>query len=677
VLAHSGRRATAGRFTSLLTLGRYARFDKGTLIVDTTAADPLVGTLLDGRYRVGARIARGGMATVYEATDTRLDRQVAVKILHRAHADDPDFVLRFRREARAAARLAHPNVVGVFDQGCDESADGTTLFLAMEYVPGRTLRDLMREQGPLPPARALVLLEPVLAALGAAHGAGFVHRDVKPENVLITDDGRVKVADFGLARAVSTSNQTTATSGILIGTVSYLAPELVVDGTADPRSDVYACGVLLYEMLTGRKPHQGDSPIQVAYKHVHEDIAPPSHDQEGIPAYVDALVARATSRSRESRFADASVMLRQVRRVRSALDDGVTEDAELTADLTPAAPVALTLPDDLSGLEISAPDGAAEQTDDGREHTLQVTRGTPPTHEEPSRGRKGPIALLVVLLLAVGAAAGGWYYGVGRFTETPDLVGLTLREAQNEIDGTGLDLTSRQGYSESVPAGEIISTDPEAGDRVLHDGTVSALVSKGKERYDMPKVAGMTEQQAAAALTERNLAVGDITRRFSEQVDDGVVMRASQQPGAKLKRDTEIDLVISKGRRPIDVPELVGESQSDAVAALEDVGLVAAIGEQYNDDVPEGEVISQAPEEGTLFKGDEVQLVVSQGPELVKVPSVFGLDEADARTRLESAGFAVDVQHADAYVGFDRIASQSPGWGEQAPKGSTVTIYLY
>ena len=297
--------------------------------VERDASDPLVGRLLDQRYRIGPRIARGGMASVYEATDIRLDRVVAVKIMHPGLGDDGEFAARFVREARAAARLSHPNVVAVFDQG-DEHG---TVFLAMEYVPGHTLRDVIRKESPMAPAKALALLDPVLNALGAAHKAGLIHRDIKPENVLIADDGRVKVADFGLAKAINSETQHTATGGVLIGTVSYLAPELVVDGNADARADVYAAGVVLYELLTGRKPHEGDSPIAVAYKHVHEDIPPPSAVVPGLPAYVDALVARATARDRSHRPADARVLLHQVHRVKQALDEGVMEDPELYADL--------------------------------------------------------------------------------------------------------------------------------------------------------------------------------------------------------------------------------------------------------------------------------------------------------------------------------------------------------
>ena len=301
------------------------------------SGDPLPGRLLDGRYRVGPAVARGGMATVYEATDLRLDRVVAVKVMHArslGHGPDgDDFAMRFVREARAAARLSHPHVVSVFDQGEDDGI----VFLAMEMVRGGTLRDVLAREAPMAPGRALALLEPVLSALAAAHRAGLVHRDVKPENVLIADDGTVKVADFGLARAVGADTRHTATQGVLIGTVSYLAPELVVEGRGDARADVYAAGVVLYEMLTGAKPHEGESAIHVAYQHVHADVPAPSLRVPGLPAYVDALVARATARDRAQRPADADVLVRQVRRVALALAHGVQDDPELVLDLRPSA----------------------------------------------------------------------------------------------------------------------------------------------------------------------------------------------------------------------------------------------------------------------------------------------------------------------------------------------------
>jgi eukaryotic-like serine/threonine-protein kinase len=657
--------------------------------VDTTAADPLVGALLEGRYRVGPRIARGGMATVYEATDTRLDRVVAVKVMHTGYADDEHFVERFVREARSAARLSHPHVVGVFDQGEDDG----TVFLAMEYVPGCTLRDVINEQGALPPSRALALLEPLVSALAAAHSAGIVHRDVKPENVLLTDDGRVKVADFGLARAVTNASSTATSGGVLIGTVSYIAPELVSDGSADARSDVYSAGVLLYEMLTGRKPHQGETPIQIAYKHVHQDVPAPSDAVAGIPAYLDALVARATARRQDSRPADAKVFLHQLRRVRHALDRGVLHDPELTEDLSLVhregdAPEPTRIVPREPYAEGPYP---TDNTDDDGHATAvamlpraEVVEGDGRGgHAAPGRRRSrkrlwGWVALAVVLLLAAGAGVGGWYLSVGRYIQAPDLTGMTLAQAQRQLRTTELDLRSGpRTYSETVPKGDIVSTEPQAGSPLLRDGTITVVVSRGKERYPMPGVLGISEEDARNALEANNLVVGDVTKRFSETVEEGLVMSASAREGTKLRRDTEVDLVVSKGREPIDVPTVVGARASDARAALTDLGLQVGATRQYDANVPKGVVISQTPTEGTLYQGDAVDIVVSQGPPLAEVPSVFGQSSDDAVAALEGAGFAVSVQQAPGYVGFDLVSSQTPSPATMLPTGSTVTIYLH
>jgi len=655
--------------------------------VDTTAADTLVGALLDGRYRVGPKIARGGMATVYEATDTRLDRTVALKVLHSGYADDEAFVSRFIREARSTARLAHPHVVSVFDQGEDDG----TLYLAMEYVPGRTLRDVVRDQAPLQPAHALALLEPVLSALAAAHDAGFVHRDVKPENVLLTDDGRVKVADFGLVRAVTTATNT-ATSGVLIGTVSYIAPELVTDGSADARSDVYSAGVLLYELLTGRKPHQGETPIQVAYKHVHEDVPPPSAEVDSIPPYVDALVARATARQRDSRPADAKVLLRQLRRVRHALDHGVVDDPELTEDIAPTRRepgVEPTLPvTPRNGSQPQRPSagpslrqpapGAHRGEDTSPQEDLEEEDEDSYARRASRKRTLGWIGLVVVLLLAAGAAAGGWYFSVGRYTTAPDLTGLTLAEARQRVRPTDFALqTDPAQYSETVPEGDIISTDPDSGDRILRTGTITAVVSKGKERYPMPAVLGESAAEARNLLSNSHLTVGEVKRSYSNRVAEGLVMSASEDEGTRLRPDTVVDLVVSNGPRPIDVPDVVGMSRADAKDLLADKGLEVNVSRTV-DDAAKGEVIGQDPVDGTtLYKGDEVDLVVSKGPPLVTVPNVFGYDQDSAIAQLEASGFVVDVQQADGYVGLNRVSAQTPGGSELAPQGSTVTIYLY
>jgi serine/threonine-protein kinase len=665
--------------------------------VDTSVRDPLVGRLLDGRYRVGPKIARGGMATVYEATDLRLDRRVALKVLPHALADDEAFSQRFVREARAAARLTHPNVVAVYDQGDDDG----TLFLAMEYVDGgTTLRDVIRDEAPLPPPRALALLEQILQALAAAHESGIIHRDIKPENVLINPRGQLKVADFGLARAITSATSATATGGVIMGTVSYLPPELVVDGTADARSDVYAVGVLLFELLTGTKPHGGDSPIQVAYKHVHEDVPAPSSVVPGIPPYLDAFVARATARQRDLRPADAHVMLRQLRRVRNALDSGVLDDAELTDDLTPTVAIALdTGPleaafgdrpevdevfdveryDDQHTVRVGQPAGLVRSGGNGTvEVAPQPHEGAPTEPHPPARTRRrrgGLVALVLVLLLAAGAALAGWWYGMGRYQSTPEVVGLTQQVARQHVKRAGLDFeVASSAYSETVPKGHVISTDPGPGDDVLRDGTVEVTVSRGPERHDVPDLRRMSESKAVTAVQEASLTLAPIERRWSETVPKGTVIEFSPKAGTPLRRDDEVTIVVSKGPQPIEIDNFEGTAADNAVQTLEQAGFDVTVDERYHDRVPDGDVIRQSPDHGTGHRDDRIRLAVSLGPHLVEVPDVFHYGVADAKAALSDAGFEVDVQENSVSFGLGFVVVQDPDGGSMAPYGSTVTL---
>ena len=653
------------------------------------APDRLVGRVLDRRYRLLARIARGGMASVYEAHDERLDRIVAVKVMHAGLGDDAEFAARFVREARAAAGLSHPNVVAVYDQGEDDG----TVYLAMELVPGHTLRDTIAREAPLGPARALALLQPVLSALAAAHRKGLVHRDVKPENVLIhTDDGGgpvVKVADFGLAKAVSADTQHT-TTGALIGTVSYVAPELVVEGRSDARADVYAAGVILYELLTGHKPHEGETPIQVAYKHVHEDVPAPSAEVPGIPPYVDALVARATARDRGLRFADAGVMLHQVRRVASALADRLPDDPELTTDL--ALPTtALPRPADLSD-EHSHDLSHDTGHDTGELATAPVALLSPPTPPSgpgvserrpvrparPPRRRRGPLLLVLALLLAAGIGGGAWWFGWERYTTTPGVLGIDRASAVQRLEEAGLTpQVGEAAYSDTVAKGLVISTDPEPGGRVLDGGEVTLVLSKGPEVYRLPDLSGGSVDAAQDALAEIELTYGQAREVWSETVPAGTVIRSAPKAGTVLRPGAVVDVVVSKGRRPIKVGDWVGRPADRAERVLSDRGLVVERTTEHHDTVPAGRVISQSPRGGTLHKGDTVELVVSEGPELVEIPSGLMASGVEHATEvLEAAGFRVRTEEGPTYVGLGFVIRVEPGSGTMAPKGSVVTLVL-
>lgn len=656
-----------------------------------TGDEALIGRVLNDRYLIGKRIARGGMASVFWATDQRLDRPVAIKVMHHGLGDDRQFTERFHREARSAAKLNHPNVVSVFDQGMD----GDTTYLVMEYVPGRTLRDIMREEAPMPPYRALELLEQILIALSAAHAAHIIHRDVKPENVLITPDGEVKVADFGLARAVSAA--TTATGGTLIGTVSYLAPEIVVNEGADARSDVYACGAMLYEMLTGVKPHSGESPIQVAYKHVHEDIGKPSKLQPEIPPYVDALVARATVRDRDQRSTDARVLLQQVRSVQRSLAAGLEDDPELVADLTPGARITDENGEPtefVSRGDINLDAGDSEATQAVRppsEPTVQWDRKEPvqplqsgllpPVSSDEYKqmranettSKRGRNLLVVAIVLTLLATLLGWYIGVGRYDKTPQLVGSAEAAAKEAAQRNGFEFkVAGLKFSEKYASGVVMSTNPGPGKKILPGATIEAIVSKGPDRVVLPaNLKGMTVAEATTALAAIDLKVGKTVQKFDEKVaEDRVIGAVGIAATDQLKRNTTVDLNVSKGKKPIDVVDYTGKPAADAEKALEKAGFKVTIDSTFNDKIAKGLVISQDPRDGTKFKGDTISLSVSKGPDLVKVPDVVDKKKNDAIQILKDAGFKVQAFPGGNYP----VKSQSPGPGSMAKRGSTVNI---
>ncbi|MEU7507811.1 Stk1 family PASTA domain-containing Ser/Thr kinase [Streptomyces lavendulae] len=630
--------------------------------MDTTLEDPLVGRVLDGRYRIDARIAAGGMATVYRAVDTRLDRVLALKVMHPALAADGAFVDRFIREAKSVARLAHPNVVAVFDQG----TDGPYTYLAMEYVSGCTLRDVLRERGALQPRAALDIFEPVLAALGTAHRAGFVHRDMKPENVLIGDDGRVKVADFGLVRSVDAATNTT---GSILGTVSYLAPEQIENGVTDTRVDVYACGVVLYEMLTGSKPHTGGTPAQVLYQHLHEDVPPPSAAVPGLPAALDSLVADATARAPELRPTDAAALLGLAREAREQLSD-----AELDAVPPQALDGERAATEDRTSV-IPRPVEAPQSV----HHTSRLERPQPAAAQAAAparpRARRGMLLVVAGVLLALGLGAGVWYINSGQFTKVPNLLGKTEAQARSQLSAAGLGVKRvDRKFSDAFDRGTVMNSTPEGGKQIRGNGAVVLTVSRGPELVSVPDLKGRPLEEAKAELTKTGLAPGIVTQAFSQDVAQGSVIETNPLGGNKRAPDTAIALVVSKGR-PIPVPAVTGKPLDQARAALEAVGLTAqAAPEQVNSPSPAGTVVGQSVGAGaSAAAGDAVTLTVSKGPRQVLVPDVTNQDVDPARKTLEALGFKVKVDRP--FLSFSNtVESQSVPAGQGAPEGSTITL---
>jgi beta-lactam-binding protein with PASTA domain len=609
----------------------------------TDSRETLIGRTLDGRYRIESLVARGGMATVYVANDLRLRRNVAVKVMHTSLAEDPEFVHRFEREAHAAAQLTNPHVVAVHDQGRD--AHTGVVYLVMEYVSGRTVRDIMAARGALTETQALAILDPVLQALAAAHDAGFVHRDVKPENVLISDDGRIKVTDFGLARAIVASPMSAATQGVLIGTVAYLSPEQVDRGYADARSDVYGAGVLLYELLTGNVPHTGETPLAVAYQHVHNDVPAPSVSTPGLSATIDTLVEKATRRDPAQRFQNAREFLAAVRTARAAVDQHYTP---------------VPMPAQHTVIIDDEPSPA--------QRTVTLARDEQPRR----RRRKLPLAAgLVALTLAA-----GWYFTVGTHSAVPDVVGLQQSTATDLITGASLAVAVDAQWSKTVPEGAVISTDPEAGTNLPHGELVNVLVSKGPERYAVPNLVGNSLADAKSALAEVKLDVGRAVYVYDNAVPSGRIISSRPASGTIMQPKQSVDVTISKGPAPVPIPNVSGKALADAASTLTAAGFTTSSATEFNDTVKSGLVISTDPRAGVAVqRGSSVKILVSKGPAPVKVPDVFKLSRSRAESVLKAAGLKVTVKTSGKRL-INIVQDQSPKAGTVVPRGTTVTITI-
>ena len=636
--------------------------------------DPLIGLLVDERYRVTRRLARGGMATVYVAQDERLDRPVALKVMHPHLADSDAFVERFRREARSAARIVHPGVVSFFDQGV-VTGQG---FLVMELIDGTNLRQLLRAQGAFTIPQALRYTTDTLEALRAAHRVGVIHRDIKPENILVPSDGPAKVTDFGLARAASEVSM--SSTGNMLGTVAYIAPEIATTAEADARSDIYSVGIMLYEMLTGAVPWAGESPLQIASHHVSDDVPSPSAAQPWIPREIDDLVAALTAREPANRPADASDAIDLVARAAAAIPSNLANRrAEVAPGERHRASETSALNTEIMSAQFTRPLPAPASSSVALVHTSGATQAAQAASPPKKSARAAAWIALVVLLLVVAGLGGRWWwteYGPGSYLTMPETTGRTLTDVQADLDALGLHTQVEEEFSDDIDTGSVTRSDPEGGSSVHKRAEVQLYVSKGVDMKTVPEVTGKSQDEAQRSLTDAGLAVGAVTDAYSEDVPQGQVISQSVAAGTSLAHDSAVDIVLSKGREPLTVPTLSGLSASAAKSAIEDLGLVATPTEAYSDTVAEGQVISQQTREGsTLHRGDSVAYTVSKGPEKVAIPDVVGLPREEARSRLEGAGFTVKEE---AILGgfFGTVRSSDPAAGTMTKKGSTVTITI-
>jgi len=645
--------------------------------VTTSSSDPLIGRLIDGRYQVRSRIARGGMATVYLATDLRLERRVAIKVMHGHLADDSQYKARFIQEARSAARLAHPNVVNVYDQG----QDGETAYLVMEYLPGITLRDLLMEHKVLTTMQAIDIMEAILSGLAAAHKNGIVHRDLKPENVLLADDGRIKIGDFGLARAASAN---TATGNALLGTIAYLSPELVTRGVADTRSDIYAVGIMLYEMLAGEQPFKGEQAFQIAHQHANDTVPTPSTKNPRVPAELDELVLWATARDPDQRPRDAKAMLDQLHETEALLRLDEPATAATALQRTMIMPSAVASPSSTGDTQILTPKV--------RHRTGPILTETANTLALKSdrRRRKGFWLFALVILIAAVVGGTGWYFGTGPGAQIaiPNLAGQTPAAASAALTRLGFTVNSKNGATPSLTVAKdaVAETTPAIGTRVAKNSKVTLLISTGPRNIAVPTLVGEAQNAAIQKIKDAGFRYesNGSTKQFDAKVSKDTVISAFGTNALDLAtvktygENQPISLVVSAGA----IPDVAGRSVADATSVLKDVNLTATTGRsEYSDTVPKGNVIGIDVADGAILRpGDPISLTISKGKEQIAVPDLVGMSWDRAKKALTDANFTFTYDNkvaADTLPTFFQVVTTNPAFGQSADKGSNVKVTLH
>ena len=629
----------------------------------------LTGELIDNRYLLQRQIASGGMATIYAGLDTRLDRPVAVKIMHAHLANDEAFVSRFIKEAKATAALSHPNIVSIQDQGWNEGGP-PAVFLVMELVEGSTLRDYLNENGSLTVEQTLQLITPVLSALSAAHRIGIIHRDIKPENILISKDGRIKVADFGLARNIAMGQTMTAESSVVLGSVSYLSPEQVQRGVADARSDIYAIGIVLFEMLTGDKPYSGETPIQIAYRHVNDRIPNIQTINSAIPASVAELVYEVTAPNPDQRPKDAEELLSKLKEIQAQIDPK-RRQMSLELDLPPV----VSKKSKRGKVSVTSAFGGI------KEKTSQLISSKPININKPEdsiRTKKRKVSRrvrrnrIIALFLLLAILFGGYKVLNANKISVPSLVGMSQIEAKSSLKNLGLSIqVVEEVFSEDVPKGKIIATKPGGGGKVSPAGTVGLIVSKGQERIVIPILNGLTPDIASGKIADLGLSVGQVNESFDMKVAAGFVIGTDPKDGSEVRRKSIVNLIVSKGVEQLSLSSYVGKGGEQALSELNDLGFDVNVKYSFSDNIFKGQVITQTPEKSDLIsKGSKIELVISKGSEFVFVPNVLGKNKNDASVDLENLGLKVSVK------GSGKVNNITPAIGSKVKQGTVITITL-
>ena len=624
----------------------------------------LSGELIDGRYQLISQIAQGGMASIYSAIDTRLDRKVAVKIMHPHLAQDEAFVNRFIREAKAAAALTHPNAVSVQDQGWNTNGV-PAVFIVMEMVEGHTLREYLDESGKFGVAQTLQYLTAILGALAAAHKLGIIHRDIKPENILISNDGRIKIADFGLAHGALIGSTLTAESSVVLGSVSYLSPEQVQRGISDSRSDVYSTGILAYELLVGEKPFSGDSPIQIAYMHVNNRVPRVSQSRSDIPKELDDLIYSATSTNPDERPRDAGIFLNAIQDIARSIDP---KRNQLSLELDIPLQKISEKPSRAKKKTKSEPEKEVTQEKPIREMTAGTKRRI------SKRVRRNRI---IAAMLAVALGITGWYVlvGPGSRIVVPSIVGASVDEANAALTPLGLrSEVVEKRFDEDIAAGKILESDPSGGGKIDAGGSVKLVISKGQERYVIPVLTGLTPEVAVKTLTTQPLKSAGIVEEFNSTIPKGLVISTNPSNGQKVKRDTPVTILVSKGIEEVALTNYVGQSGDQAQNELTDAGFNVESSFAYSETIAAGAVISQTPS-GIVSapKGTTITLVVSKGSKFVFVPNVYSIETNKAIATLKDLGLKVKVRSIGK-KSVKNVTNVSPKVGAKVLRGTVVTI---